>query len=233
MPPPALTVELQSQADGRIEVQTKNSQAGEATIVVSPPFSQPVQRQAVALALEAVRFEPTAWQSVPPIFQALKDLELGNDSGFTSLRERIGRALFEAFFPPGDLRAALQACLNAATAKAPARIELSFQTRDAEIGAYPWELMYDDSRGFLFANRRSALVRYVACPLPVPKLVTSDTLKLLLVTARPTSQPNDPIQLPLLVDAESKAIEEGLAEPLASGTIHLEPLPAASPARST
>ena len=63
--------------------------------------------------------------------------------------------------------------------------------------------------------------------------MTSDALKLLLVTARPTSQPTDPIQLPLLIDAESKAIEEGLAEPLASGAIHLEPLPAASPTRST
>ena len=167
MSPPALTVELQSQADGRIEVQTKNSQAGEATIVVSPPFSQPIQRQAVALALEAVRFEPTAWQSVPPIFQALKDLGLGNDSGFTSLRERIGRALFEAFFPPGDLREALRASLNAATAKAPARIELSFQTRDAEIGVrIPGNCCTMMSAAFFSptGGRRSSVMSLARCP---------------------------------------------------------------------
>ena len=94
-------------------------------------------------------------------------------------------------------------------------------------------MLYDPDRGFVFANRRSALIRYVACPLPVPTLAKSDALNLLLVTSRPISQPTDPIQLPLLVDAESKAIADGLAEPLASGAIQLEPLPPASPARST
>ena len=187
----------------------------------------------MALALEAVSFDPAAWQTIPQVFQALKDLGLGSDSGFTGLREGIGKALFEAFFPPGGLREALRANLNAATAEAPARIELNFRAEDAEVSAYPWELLYDPDRGFLFANRRAALIRYVACPLPVPKLMTSDALNLLLVTSRPISQPTDPIQLPLLVDAESKAIEDGLAEPLASGAIHLDPLPAASPARST
>ena len=148
---------------------------------------------------------------------------MGSDSGFTGLREGIGTALFEAFFPPSGLREALRANLNAASGTAPARIELSFRAEDAEVGAYPWELLYDPDRGFVFANRRSALIRYVACPLPVPKLVKSDALNLLLVTSRPISQPTDPIQLPLLVDAESKAIEEGLAEPLTSGAIQLEP----------
>ena len=192
-----------------------------------------MQRQAVALALEAVSFEPSFWQKTPQVFQALKDLGLGSDSGFTGLREGIGTALFEAFFPPGGLREALRANLNAASSTAPARIELTFRAEDAGVGAYPWELLYDPDRGFVFANRRSALIRYVACPLPVPRLLTSDALNLLLVTSRPISQPTDPIQLPLLMDAESKAIADGLAEPLASGAIQLEPLPPASPARST
>jgi hypothetical protein len=233
MSPPSLTVELQPQEDGRVEVQTKTSLAGQSQAVVSPPFRETIQRQAVALALEAVSFDPATWQKIPLVFQALKDLGLASDSGFTGLREGIGTALFEAFFPPGGLREALRANLNAASATAPARIELNFRAEDAEAGAYPWELLHDPDRGFVFANRRVALIRYVACPLPVRKLMTSDALNLLLVTARPVSQPTDPIQLPLLVDAESKAIEDGLTEPLKSGAIHFEPLPAATAARST
>ena len=233
MSAPAITVELQPQADDRIEVQTKTSLTGQSQAVVLPPFREPIQRQAIALALEAVSFDPSVWQTIPQVFQALKDLGLGSDSGFTGLREGIGTALFEAFFPPGDLREALRANLNAASPTAPARIELNFRAEDAGVNAYPWELLHDPARGFVFANRRAALIRYVACPLPVPRLLTSDALNLLLVTARPISQPTDPIQLPFLVDAESKAIEDGLAELLASGTIHLESLPPASPARST
>jgi len=233
MPAPAITVELQPQADGRIEVQTKTSLTGQSQAVVSPPFREPIQRQAVALALEAVSFDPSVWQTIPQVFQALKDLGLGSDFGFTGLRVGIGTALFEAFFPPGGVREALRANLNAASPTAPARIELNFRAEDAGMGEYPWELLHDPDRGFVFANRRAALIRYVACPLPVPRLLTSDALNLLLVTARPISQPTDPIQLPFLVDAESKAIEDGLAEPLASGAIHLEALPPASPAKST
>jgi O-acetyl-ADP-ribose deacetylase (regulator of RNase III) len=230
---PAVTMGLQTQADGRIEVQIKTSLTGQSQAVVAPPFREPIQRQAVALALEAVSFDSAAWQAAPQVFQALKDLGLGSDSGFTGLREGIGTALFEAFFPPGELREALRANLNAASAETPARVELDFWDEDAGVCAYPWELLYDPDRGFVFANRRATLVRYVACPLSVPRLLTSGALNLLLVTARPISQPTDPIQLPLLVDAESKAIADGLAEPLASGTVHLEPLPLASPARST
>ena len=65
MPAPAITVEFQPQADGRIEVQTKTSLTGQSQAVVSPPFRDPIQRQAVALALEAVSFEPTFWQKAP------------------------------------------------------------------------------------------------------------------------------------------------------------------------
>ena len=115
MPAPAITVELQPQADGRIEVQTKTSLTGQSQAVVAPPFSDPIQRQAVALALEAVSFEPSFWQKAPLVFQALKDLGLGSDSGFIGLREGIGTALFEAFFPPGGFREALRANLNAAS----------------------------------------------------------------------------------------------------------------------
>ena len=101
------------------------------------------------------------------------------------------------------------------------------------MSAYPWELLYDPARDFVFANQGATLIRYVACPLPVPKLMTSDALNLLLVTARPISQPTDPIQLPQLADTESKAIEGGLAEPIAKGAIRLESLPPATPSRST
>jgi hypothetical protein len=234
MPKPALTVELRPLENGSIEMRTSASLTGQAkAVVAAPPFSEANQWRAVALALEAVRFDLPAWQSVPEVFQALKVLGLGSDAGFARLREGVGRALFEAFFPPGDVREALRANLNAATADAPARIALSFGAEDVDIGAYPWELLYDESRGFLFANPRAALIRYVACSLPVPELIVSEDLNLLLVISRPVSRPTDPIRLPPLADTESEAITEGLAEPLANGAVHLDPLPAASPARST
>ena len=109
MSTPVLTVKLKPLADGRIEVEINSSQTGQASGTVSPPFREWNQRQAMFLALEVVSFDLSAWQTIPQVFQALKDLGLGSDSGFTSLREGVGKALFEAFFPPGGLREGLRA----------------------------------------------------------------------------------------------------------------------------
>jgi hypothetical protein len=198
---------------------------------VTPPFTAPAERQAVAQALEAIRFELPAWQQTPAAFQALQALGLGDEGGFSRVREQVGETLFAAFFPPGGLREGLRAALNAGKPESPARVELRFGANAVELGAYPWELLHDPARGFLFASRRAALIRYVTCELPAPRLLTlgaTDALRLLLVTCRPI----DPT-LPLLMDAERQAIEAGLAEPQADGRIQIEELPAASPTRST
>ena len=98
MSPPAITVEFQPQADGRIEVQTKTSLTGQSLALVTPPFRGPMQRQAVALALEAVSFDPSVWQTIPQVFQALKDLGLGSDSGFTAFGKELARRCSRRFF---------------------------------------------------------------------------------------------------------------------------------------
>jgi len=231
MPEPLISVQLTQGADGQVHVLTIASPVGQPESRVALPFTAPAERQAVAQALEAIRFELPAWQKSPAAFQALQALGLGDEGGFTRVREQVGETLFAAFFPPGGLREALRAALNAGEPKSPARVELRFGAGAVELGAYPWELLHDPARGFLFASRRAALIRYVTCELPAPRLLTlgaTDALRLLLVTARPI----DPT-LPLLLDAERQAIEAGLAGLQAEGRIQLEELPAASPTRST
>jgi len=228
MASPVITLQL-TRLDGRVQALTVKSPVGEPEGTFTPPYSGPHQRQAVALALEAVTFQLPRWQEVPDKLQALKDLELGDEQGFKAdLCARVGRTLYEAVFPPDGIRRALHAALNAGSDGEPARVELRLSANDTELNAYPWELLHDDTRGFLFAGRRATLVRYVACELPRPELVEADTLNLLLVTARPI----DP-ELPLLPDAESKAVKEGLAEPIRQGYVHVVPLPPASSAQST
>jgi hypothetical protein len=231
MPEPLISVQLTQGADGQVHVLTIASPTGQPESRVAPPFTAPAERQAVAHALEAIRFELPAWQQSPAAFQALQALGLGDEGGFTRVREQVGETLFAAFFPPGGLREALRAALNLGQAGAATRVELRFGANAVELGAYPWELLHDPARGFLFASRRAALIRYVTCELPAPRLLTlgaADALRLLLVTSRPI----DPT-LPLLMDAERQAIEAGLAGLQAEGRIQLEELPAASPTRST
>ena len=67
-------------------------------VMVSSPFPDLIQRQAVTLALEAVSFDLSVWQSVPQVFQALKDLGLGNDSGFTVCVKESARRCSKRFF---------------------------------------------------------------------------------------------------------------------------------------
>lgn len=231
MPEPLISVQLTQGADGQVHVLTIASPTGQPEGRVAPPFTAPAERQAVAHALEAIRFELPAWQQSPAAFQALKALGLGDEGGFTRVREQVGETLFGAFFPSGGLREALRAALNLGQAGAATRVELRFGANAVELGAYPWELLHDPARGFLFASRRAALIRYVTCELPAPRLLTlgaADALRLLLVTCRPI----DPT-LPLLMDAERQAIEAGLAGLQAEGRIQLKELPAAAPTRST
>lgn len=228
MASPVIILQL-TRLDGRVQALTVKSPIGEPEGTFTPPYSGPHQREAVALALEAATFELPRWQQAPDKLQALKDLELGDEQGFKAeLREQVGRTLYETLFPPDGMRRALHAVLNAGSDAEPARVELRLSANATDLGTYPWELLYDDTRGFLFAGRRAALVRYVACELPRPELVEADTLNLLLITARPI----DP-ELPPLPDAESKAIEDGLAEPIRKGYVHVVPLPQASPTQST
>lgn len=226
-----LRVQLTQGADEQVHILTIASPAGQPEGWVTPPFTAPAERQALAQALEAVRFELPAWQQAPAAFQALKALGLGDEGGFNRLRERVGEMLFAAFFPSGGLRAALRAALDQAQAGAATRIELRFNANATALGAYPWELLYDPARGFLFANRGAALVRYITCARRAPRLLSlaaDEALRLLLVTSRPI----DPT-LPLLLGAERQAIEAGLAEPQADGHLHLDELPPASSGRST
>jgi hypothetical protein len=227
---PVIILQLTRLENGSVFVLTIKSPRGEPKGSFTPPYGGPDQSQAVSLALEAVKFERPDWQQCPEIFQALKDLQLGNDQGFKeNLREQVGRTLFQVLFPRGGLRDALYAALDARSVEEPTtRVELRFDANATDLSALPWELLYDDNRGFLFAVRHVALIRYVTCELPRPEIEEAKTLNLLLVTARPIDQ-----ELPQLSDDESKAIENGLAKPIQQGRVRLEPLRADSSTQST
>jgi formylglycine-generating enzyme required for sulfatase activity len=229
MSSPVIALQLTQSENGSIDVRVIKSPKGEPKGTFALPFSQPFQSQAVNLALEKIKFERSHWEAVPDLFKALKDLQLGDEQGFKAdLLERIGSVLFKALFSSDELREALHAAVDAGDGDNPARIELRFDDTATDLGAYPWELLHDDGRAFLFRKRTAALIRYITCNLSTPQLLHTNVLNLLFIAARPIDA-----DLGLLLDVESTKLEESLAEPIQKGRVRLAALPRASPKQST
>jgi hypothetical protein len=219
-----MILKLKRQKDSdKVLVDIIESPSGQAEGEFELPYNEPGQRRAVARALEALESERPNWKKEPQVFQALVDLELGDEHGFSAkLHERVGCTLYKALFPTGEMHGMLEALKGK---KEPALVELRFSKNATDLGAYPWELLYSPDESFLFSGQRAALTRYVTCNQSSPDFLKANELNLLLVTARPEGDP----KLPFLIDGEGKAIEAGLAELIQRGCINLETLPSASP----
>jgi hypothetical protein len=74
MPSPVMQLQLTRLRDGQVHVQTLRSPKGEPSATVTLPYDCAAQRQAVALALEAITFERLRWEKSSDKFQVLKDL---------------------------------------------------------------------------------------------------------------------------------------------------------------
>ena len=215
----------------KYEVITITSPVGQPQSQLLPIYTKLYQKEAVMLALEAAKFKPAEWQGEgrAEFFQALKELHLANDDGFTAdLSARVGGDLFAAMFTSSGLKEALHATINKSSPEEPARIEFRFSEQAVDLAAYPWELLYEPERNFLFSNSKASLVRYITCNLPTPELLESKKLRLLLVSARPI----DPL-LQWLPGTEKAAIMSAQADSMRIGSIQADILPMADSKKST
>ncbi len=228
-----MSIEITKEPDGSVALATYKSNKGNPKGRARLPFAGSHQLEAISLALNAISYNPKDWESIPEKYAALRELGYANEQGFTDLRRGVGHHLFESLFPKGELREALHATIDPSSEQREvARLELRFDA--PELGSLPWELLYDEEgKGFLFAGRNAVLVRYVTCAEKTLPLLTTSILRVLLVTARPISEPDDPLRLPPLSETEDKAVEEALATAQQERRVELVVLPSASGSAST
>jgi hypothetical protein len=93
----------------------------------------------------------------------------------------LGRALFEALFPP-EIRGFWEKGEGAADADQPLRLRLDI--RAPELAALPWELVHDGGH-HLAISRRRPVVRYLYGRGAVRPVVSSEPLNVLVVAATP------------------------------------------------
>jgi len=193
------------------------------TRVVSSAYGSPRQRTVLPYAAGQVdallkvieRPSPVASDMAP-----LQDLGWAADGRLTlpwaELLQRIGRELYDALFPRGPVRTALNVALSQARRR---REPLAFQLHlDREAGLLarlPWELLCDD-HGFLVQSGRLSLARYIAFRAPLTPVAVQGPLRVLVVVSRPAD-------LPVLDDeAEPAALRAGLAPLVESGALAVD-----------
>lgn len=228
MASPVFSIQI-TRFDDRYKVITIQSPVGQPESRFDPIYVGTNQKEAVSLALEAASYIPGNWDNAVELFQALKDLNLASDDGFRAdMHEHIGRDLFAALFSDSKLIEALHSVLNASSSEDPARIELRFSEEAVDLATYPWELLYEPERNFLFQSPSAGLVRYITCSLPSPKLLEAERLRLLLISARPVDA-----MLQQLPGTEKDVISDAQANSLREDSIQVDFLRKAGPQKST
>jgi hypothetical protein len=94
------------------------------------------------------------------------------------------------------------------------RLVLNIAATEQEVGALPWEFLYDPDQGPL-VMLDTPIVRYLQQPVLIPRLKTDLPLKLLLTGAAPSGQP------PINVERELKEIQAALAELIQQGRVQI------------
>jgi CHAT domain/Kelch motif len=140
----------------------------------------------------------------------------------TSDTRQFGSELFDALFHD-DLLDRLRNSLTWTDAHGHGlRIRLRF-SHAHELWNIPWELLYDHERHrFLCQFDTTPVVRYVDMAQPVQPLVVHGPIRMLAMISSPSDYP------PLDVDKEWQQLSDSLTPLVATGSLTVEKLPAAS-----
>ncbi|MEP6629523.1 MAG: CHAT domain-containing protein [Lapillicoccus sp.] len=173
-----------------------------------------------ASATFAMPFDPTA----------LENLLLKLDPGRSQMRRAtadprpqastdLGGGLFDAVFGEEVLLAWSRSLDTTRSAGEGLRVRL--QLTDApQLAGLPWELLWDRrSHTYLAQSERTPVVRYLEVTQPPRPLVVDGPLRILVVLSSPTDLPE------LDVEAEWRRLQDGLADRVAAGLVHLDRLP--------
>jgi CHAT domain-containing protein len=186
------------------------------TRVLSSPWGTPSQRtglpytpeqvDALLKLIERSTFAAADFAQEMPILQGLGWVQEGRLTlPRAELLQQVGRRLYEALFPRGPVRTALNVSLGQARhARAPVAYQLHLDKDAGYLARLPWELLHDD-HGYLVQSGRLALARYIAFRAPLTSLAVRGALRVLVVVARPHD-------LPMLdKEAELSALKASLA----------------------
>ncbi len=103
------------------------------------------------------------------------------DGGFA----RVGRALYDAALPQGELRDAfLEALAVSRAERQPTTLLLRFDTTSPSLPLYPWELLHD-GEAFLVADGVVALARALDCAEARGQTAVDGPLRVLVASPRP------------------------------------------------
>jgi hypothetical protein len=198
--PPAydvLDLEIETRGPGRYEIQVVDAPTG------------PVRSSEVA-------FDPAE----PQLQAMFRRVQVGDVDA--ALLTEIGQRL-HAFLFPTPVLAAYAASREAARAH-DRGLCLKLRLHQAELGALPWELLYDPrEENFVALSNRTPLVRALPGVMESPLLPASPPWRLLLVTA----YPEDLVEL--AVEREREAILNAVHPLVEAGRMTIDLLDRATP----
>jgi hypothetical protein len=127
-----------------------------------------------------------------------------------SSRQAFGQRLFEALFRD-RVRDAWMTSRGRVDAGEADGLRLRLCINDPQVATLPWELMYEEGKGFLATAANLALSRYLPVPEP-PAFTTQERLRILVVVESPSNLPQ--------IDAQEIAKLEGAFADLGSSVEH-------------
>ncbi|HWS82721.1 MAG TPA: tetratricopeptide repeat protein, partial [Ktedonobacteraceae bacterium] len=223
---------LLSPADNGIKVIVVDSEVGQGQIMSKLPFDGRADRSKTILkALEASTFQSRDFQEVDEQ-DWMVQVGLLNESKtkfHPSMRETIGRILYQSLFPTGSKVEILlhRAIEHAESSDQLLHLELNAEAdmlnAEADIGRhvrvfdYPWEMLHDGT-DFL-VTRRVSLSRYIAYESASPRWSKIRHVNVLLVSAYTFDVDND---LQLIPEKEHQIVRESLDKAEKEKHIHLE-----------
>jgi hypothetical protein len=153
---------------------------------------------------------------LPTDDRAFQDL-VGKLASFSADEEaliQIGQVLFASLFQ-GSSRDVLVRSQGVLKDGQGLRIVLNFTTTEQEVGALPWEFLYDPDQVGPLTMLDLSIVRYLPQSALVPNLKTNLPLKVLLTGAQPSAQ------APINVERELKEVQAALDGLVQAGRVQI------------
>ena len=166
-------------------VSVIQSPAGEASASLQLPLDDPAFLQSLQ-TLENVRGTSRGTRIPDTAERDLGVLPTGA-SELTSVQV-VGRALFEALFPPEVLSCYRNSLAAARAQKKCLRVRLRVEA--AELSVLPWEFLYDAREGdYVSLLRETPVTRYLEMGLPADPLTIQPPIRILGMVASPNNLP--------------------------------------------
>jgi CHAT domain len=155
---------------------------------------------------------PTSDQDYAALAKKLEQLDVDEET-----LTQLGQKLFEALFQ-GSVKEVFVRSQGRLHDGQGLRIVLNTAASEQEVGALPWEFLYDPDQGPL-TMLDTPIVRYLQLSASTPRLKTELPLKVLLTGATPRGQP------PINVERELKEIVAALSELAQQGRVQITAVP--------